>query len=82
MQRLQTPIVPALAMSINKAQGQTMKRLGLNLHMPVSLHGQFSLAFSCVGSQDGIVVLALGPHPRDDPDGMYTIIVVFREVLQ
>ena len=43
---------------------------------------QLQVAFSCVGSQHGIVALAHGPHPREDPDGMCTINVVFMEVLQ
>ncbi|OJT14231.1 ATP-dependent DNA helicase PIF1 [Trametes pubescens] len=40
LSRCQFPIRLAFAMSINKAQGQSVKHVGLNLHIPVFTHGQ------------------------------------------
>ena len=33
-------------MSVNKAQGQSLKSVGLDLHSPVFTHGQFYVAVS------------------------------------
>jgi hypothetical protein len=35
-------------MTINKAQGQSLQKVGINLRQPVSTHGQFYVAFSRV----------------------------------
>ncbi len=48
--RKQFPVRPAFAMTINKAQGQTFKRVGLLLEDPVFSHGQLYVAFSRVRS--------------------------------
>jgi ATP-dependent DNA helicase PIF1 len=39
--RLQFPLRPCFAMTINKAQGQSFKVVGLNLECPCFSHGQF-----------------------------------------
>ena len=48
-QRRQFPIRIAFAMTINKAQGQTLKRVGVWLNEPVFTHGQLYVAASHVG---------------------------------
>ena len=40
----QFPVHLAYAMTINKAQGQTVKHVGLNLNSPVFSHGQLYVA--------------------------------------
>jgi hypothetical protein len=39
--RLQFPVRPAFAMTINKAQGQTFRKVGLQLSQNVFTHGSF-----------------------------------------
>ena len=46
---LQLPICLAFAMTINKAQGQTMTICGLDLENPCFSHGQLYVACSRVG---------------------------------
>jgi hypothetical protein len=42
----QFPIRLAFAMTINKAQGQSLKVVGIHLHTPVFSHGQLYVAIS------------------------------------
>ena len=75
--RRQFPVRPAFAMTINKAQGQTLKRVGVDLTEQIFTHGQLYVAVSRVG------------HPRAicfsvgiDEDGCRRAKnVVFRELL-
>ena len=46
LRRRQFPICVAFAMTINKAQGQSVKHVGLDFHSPVFTHGQFYVAVS------------------------------------
>ena len=80
LKRTQFPVHPAFAMSINKAQGQTLQSMGLYLPTPVFSHGQYYVAISRVGGSDRIVVLAIGPQVPTDPVGMYTKNVVWKAV--
>lgn len=48
LKRHQFPVRPAFALTINKAQGQTLKCVGLFLPTPVFSHGQLYVAFSRV----------------------------------
>ena len=56
--RLQFPIRPCFAMSINKSQGQTLKVAGLHLEEPCFSHGQLYVACSRVGSKNNLFIRA------------------------
>ena len=70
-QRLHFPIRVCFAMTINKAQGQTLRAAGVDLRQPCFSHGQLYVAFSRVSSPKHLVVL--------QPDGC-TRNVVYKEV--
>jgi len=61
----QFPVALCFAMTINKAQGQTLDRVGLYLEAPVFAHGQLYCAFSRARSLDGLKVLAPGNALRN-----------------
>lgn len=73
--RLQFPVRLAFAMSINKAQGQSCKYVGVNLRNPVFAHGQLYVALSRATSASRLKIL-LDPHTHDE-----LINVVHKEVL-
>ena len=86
LKRRQFPLKPAWAITINKAQGQTLARVGVYLPDPVFFHGQLYVAISRVGSSQTIKVLVLpsgtqGWYTGDVrvPDGVYTDNVVWIE---
>jgi hypothetical protein len=58
--RLQFPVQPSFAMSINKSQGQTLKVAGLFLTVPGFSHGQLYVATSRVGNPANLFYLAQG----------------------
>lgn len=79
--RLQFPIRPAFAMTINKSQGQTFSKVGIFLPKPVFSHGQLYVAMSRVGSPHGIRFLVLNAQQPGDLHGRtYTDNVVYSEV--
>jgi hypothetical protein len=55
--RRQFPVRLAFALSINKAQGQSVKYVGLYLHIPVFAHGQLYVALSRATSSHNIKIL-------------------------
>ena len=68
----------AFAMTINKAQGQTLRRVGVFLPEPCFTHGQLYVAASRVGLPEHLRFAV----PRDEATGTFrTRNVVFREVL-
>lgn len=56
--RLQFPITPCFAMTINKAQGQTLKIIGIDITEQCFSHGQLYVALSRVSSSSNLFVLA------------------------
>ena len=71
--RLQFPVKLAFAMTINRCQGQTKRRVGIYLPTASFTHGQLYVALSRVGSFDGVEVLSNHNHRTRN--------VVYREVL-
>jgi ATP-dependent DNA helicase PIF1 len=61
--RLQFPVRLAFAMTITKAQGQSLQVCGLNLENPCFAHGQLYVACSRVGKPSDLFVYA----PRGKP---------------
>ena len=56
---LQCAIRLAIAMCINKSQGQNMSNCGLDLENPFFFHfGQLYVAYSSVGQRSNLFVLA------------------------
>ena len=84
LQRRQFPVRPAFAMSINKAQGQTLRLVGVWLPSSVFSHGQLYVATSRVGLPTRIR-FAIVPntasqkYARRHP-GHYTRNVVYTEI--
>lgn len=56
--RLQFPVRLAFAMTINKAQGQSLKVAGLNLENACFAHGQLYVACSRVGTPKQLYIYA------------------------
>jgi ATP-dependent exoDNAse (exonuclease V) alpha subunit len=72
--RRQFPVRLAFAMTINKSQGQTLRRVRVDLLMkPVLSHGQLYVAVSRVGHPSHITFSV--------PHGFLTLNVVYKEVL-
>ncbi|XP_074313490.1 uncharacterized protein LOC141648664 [Silene latifolia] len=67
-QRRQFPIKLSFAMTINKAQGQTLERVGIYLPKPCFSHGQLYVALSRARTAQQLKVL----HGRDTEDGQAT----------
>jgi hypothetical protein len=90
--RLQFPIRPAFALTINKAQGQTLATTGLYLPLSVFAHGQLYVALSRCSDPNNLKVLILDKpaalRPTSAPDeqlrtpiGHYTRNIVYKEAL-
>ena len=77
--RRQFPIKLSFAMTINKAQGQTITKMGLYLPKPVFTHGQLYVALSRVQSKDNIKVLVKNGH-IEGKDSVYTKNIIYKEV--
>ena len=78
LERRQLPIRVAFAMTINKAQGLTLRRVGVHVEEDVFSHGQLYVAFSRCGDPDNLCVF--GPKPDKD-NAVWIKNVVYREVL-
>lgn len=76
LHRVQFPIRPAFAMTINKAQGQSLPNAGLDLSLACFAHGQLYVGLSRSTRPDSIQVLL--------PDDAYgkTDNIVYPEVLE
>ena len=56
--RMQFPVKPAFCLTINKAQGQSLKVAGLHLEPGVFSHGQLYVACSRCGNPDNLFIYA------------------------
>lgn len=75
--RKQMPLQICYAMTINKAQGQSLEKVGLFLPKAVFTHGQFYVAISRVTSPQGLKIFI------DDETGQPTNVtqnVVYKEI--
>ena len=77
LRRRQFPVKLAFAISINKAQGQSLKYVGLDLRVPVFSHGQLYVALSRATSSRKIKILL----PQNDHLTCTTTNVVYPEIL-
>ncbi|XP_050093817.1 uncharacterized protein LOC126576549 [Anopheles aquasalis] len=81
IRRKQFPVQVCFAMTIHKAQGQSLHHLGLYLPTEVFAHGHLYVALSRVTSRPNISVLILDPK-REDDDGVAAKNVVYPEVVR
>jgi ATP-dependent DNA helicase PIF1 len=84
LRRRQFPVRLAFAMTINKAQGQTLKMVGIFLPKPVFTHRQLYVAMSRIGCLEGVKVLVIDGWENvheDAPAGVYIRNVVYTRML-
>ena len=77
-QRRQFPVKPAFAITINKSQGQTLKKAGIWLRTQTFAHGQLYVACSRVGKPENIQ-FAVIQDKHGNVEGVNN--VVYTEVL-
>lgn len=76
MRRRQFPVRLAFAMTINKAQGQSVDWVGIDLRIPVFSHGQLYVALSRVTASNRVKVVL-----PDIEDGSKALNIVYPEVI-
>jgi hypothetical protein len=85
--RKQFPVRLSFAMTINKAQGQTIPNAGVYLPESVFSHGQLYVALSRATARSNIRILVVRPEDKKDKkkktkvNGTYTKNIVYKEVL-
>ena len=77
------PIRPALCITINKGQGQSMENVGIFLPSPEAIfsHGQLYVALSRVQNPNGLKVMVCGGSTSSS-GGVWVRNIVYREVFQ
>jgi ATP-dependent DNA helicase PIF1 len=76
LRRRQLPIRLAFGMSINKVQGQSLDRVGINLNNPVFAHGQLYVALSRCTDCRNLRILLPPNSNRRTPN------IVYRDVIE
>lgn len=77
LSRHQFPVKLCLSMTINKSQGGTFDKVGINLEHECFAHGQGYTAFSRVRSWDGLLVQL----PEDKADNKLMKNIVWKDAL-
>lgn len=80
--RTQFPIKLCFAMTINRAQGQTLDYVGIYLREPVFSHGQLYVALSRAKTSQQVKVLILPPTFSETKSDCKTTNVVFHDVFR
>ena len=85
LRRRQFPVKPAFAMTINKAQGQTLDKVGILLPEPIFGHGQLYVAFSRAKKACNVRVKIFDTPQQgkliNGSDKVFTRNIVYQEVL-
>ena len=74
--RKQFSIRLSFAMTVNKAQGQSLDTVGIDLHEPAFTHGQLYVALSRVTTLQGLTVLQLAEHGRTTQNIVYPEVLI------
>jgi ATP-dependent exoDNAse (exonuclease V) alpha subunit len=77
LKRRQFSLSVCFAMTINKSQGQSLKKFGLYLPKQVFCHGQLYVALSRVTSRNGLKILTSG---EESSEGQTTKNIVYKEI--
>ena len=80
MQRQQFPIRLAFSITINKAQGQTLKKIGLFVDSPLFAHGHLYTVLSRVSDKNSIKIL-IKEETINSKKGFFINNIVYTEVL-
>ena len=78
--RKQFPVRAGYVKTINRAQGSTLNRTGIDLRKDCFAHGQLAVALSRVRNRTDILILTT-PEKRDENHHAVTTNVVYDEVL-
>ncbi|GLT28317.1 hypothetical protein SLA2020_032590 [Shorea laevis] len=78
--RRQFPVRMCYVMTINKSQGQTLKKVGIYLPQPVFTHGQLYVALSRVQERSSLKILIDNNNVPRNPGWNYMKNIVYKEI--